>query len=290
MRRPGLGWVCCFGACAAIFVAVAPLRAQFMTGRPPDRAQAAGSLDAKSIQQKVGFDQHLGAQLPLDESFVDSDGKIVRMSDLVRDKPVLLDFVYYTCPVLCSLAERGLASALKPLSLVPGKDFEVVFVSIDPSDTPQRAAEKKASTLRAYGKPQTADGWHFLSGQEAAIEKVTQAAGFRYTRDARTGQYAHATGVVVVTPDGKLSRYLYGVDLAPRDIELGLTESSSGKIGSPVTQLLLVCFRYNAALGKYTASTMVILRILAVVTLAVLVIFILVAMRRDRRSTVGGAA
>jgi len=272
-------------------IVAAAANAQFMTGRPADaNGPAANSADAQAIQAQVGFDQNLGAQLPLDTSFVDSTGKSVRLADLVHDKPILLDLVYYRCPVLCSLAERGLARALKPLSLEPGREFDVVFLSFDPTDTPETAAVKRAETLKAYGKAETAPGWHFLSGDEASIRKVTEAVGFRYMLDPVTHQYAHATGVVVVTPDGKLSRYLYGVDPEPRDLQLALSESSAGKIGGPVTQLLLVCFRYNAALGKYTASTMIILRIAAGATLAALVVFILAAVRRDRRSPAGGVA
>jgi len=272
-----------FGASAA--------SAEFMTGDPAlGQPEPQSRIDAKTIQQHVGFDQNLGAQLPLDATFVDSHGKRVTLADLVHDKPVVLDLVYYHCPVLCSLAERGLASALKPLSLVPGRDFDVVFVSFDPTDDPASAAERKDYTLDFYGKAETANGWHFLSGDEKDIRKVTDAVGFRYVPDPETHQFAHATGVVVVTPSGRLSRYLYGVDLEPRDLELALTESSEGKIGNPVTQLLLCCFRYNAKLGKYTAATFVMLRIGGGITLAALVAFILSAVLRDRRRAAAGGA
>jgi protein SCO1/2 len=206
---------------------------------------------------------------------------------------VVLALVYYRCPVLCSLVERGVASGLKPLALVPGRDFEVVFVSIDPADGPEAASERKRATLDHYGRDASPAGWHFLSGDQPAITALAEAVGFRYALDPVTGQYAHAAGVTVATPGGKLSRYLYGVDYAPRDFKLALVESSDGKIGSPVDRALLLCFRYDANLGKYTAATMLAIKAGATLTLAGVVFFLVGSLRRERRArrlAAGGVA
>ena len=212
-------------AAAAMLIAGAA-SAQFMTGKVVDRSrEAAGSLSAKQIIAKVGFDQNLGAQLPLDATFRDSEGRTVRLGDYFGTRPVVLGLVYYRCPMLCTLIEQNAAKAAKPLDLVPGKDFDFVFVSFDAQDTTERAAEKKAETITAYGHPETAGGWHFLTGDQAAIDALTTAVGFRYVVDPVTHQFAHASGLMVATPSGKISRYLYGAEFAPRDLKL-----SSGRV------------------------------------------------------------
>jgi protein SCO1/2 len=195
--------------------------------------------------------------------------------------------------VLCGLIERGLASGLKPLALEPGREFDVVFVSIDPTDTAARAGERKAETLAAYGRPASAPGWHFLTGDADAVAGLAAAVGFRYAHDPATDQYAHAAGLVVATPEGRLSRYLYGVEYAPRDLKLALVESSEGRIGGPVEKALLICFEYDAALGKYTAATLTILRVGATLTLGAVVAFLVFSLRRERRArqmVAGGVA
>jgi len=259
---------------------------QFMTGRrvERDRLAAEAATPARQLVEQVGFDQKLGQTLPLDLVFRDEHGRDVRLGDLFGAKPVVLGLVYYRCPVLCTLVERGLVSGLKPLELEPGRDFEVVFVSIDPTDTPEVAGERKRDVLARYGREATAGGWHFLSGDEPAIRQLADAVGFRYALDPDSGQYAHAAGLTVATPDGQLARYLYGVDFAPRDLKFSLLEASDGKIGSPLDKALLVCFRYDAALGKYTAATMLILRVGATLTIAALGAFLFLALRRERRS------
>jgi protein SCO1/2 len=283
--RPGRAW---FVAALVGIAALAPTsaaNAQFMTGKRVDRARATAEAAATSreLVERVGFDQHLGADLPLDLPLRDERGRDVRLGDYFGERPVVLGLVYYRCPVLCTLIERGLASGLKPLELEPGADFEVVFVSIDPTDGPETASERKQATLASYGRPETADGWHFLSGDEGAIAQLAETVGFRYALDPATGQYAHAAGLTVATPDGRLSRYLFGVDYAPRDLQLSLVESSNGAIGGPVDKLLLICFRYDATLGKYTAATFLALRIGATLTLGALGAFLFFALRRDRR-------
>lgn len=274
------------GLAIAVFAAASSAAdAQFMTGKRIEKERAAdvAASSSRELVERIGFDQRLGEPLPLELEFRDESGRTVRLGDYFGAKPVVLGLVYYRCPVLCGLVERGLGSGLKPLDLEPGRDFEVVFVSIDPTDTPELAAERKAETVAGYGRPATAAGWHFLSGAEPEIRALADAVGFRYAPDPATGQFAHAAGLTVVTGEGVLSRYLFGVDYAPRDLKLALVESSDGRIGGPAEQLLLVCFRYDAAMGKYTAATYLILRLAATVTLAALVVFLAFALRRERR-------
>jgi protein SCO1/2 len=257
--------------------------AQFMTGRGMAREQERGSLDAKQIIASVGFDQNLGAQLPLATALRDAEDRPVRLGDYFGQRPVVLGLVYFRCPVLCPLIERDAASAARALDLVPGRDYDFVFVSFDPEDTAERAAEKKQEMVAAYGRPETAAGFHFLTGTAADVGAIAEAVGFRWARDPVTGQFAHAAGLVVATPNGKVSRYLYGAEFAPRDLKLALVESSAGRIGGPVEKLLLYCFHYDAGLGRYTAGSLAALRIAAVVTLVALAGYFLLAARRARR-------
>lgn len=270
---------------AALAVAL-PARAQFMTGRgPAQRDDAAVDPErAQRILSGVGFDQRLGERLPLEVELVDESGQRRPLAALFGDKPVLLAFVYYRCPMLCPLVTKGIASSFKALPYRPGEDFEAVFVSIDPEDTPERAAEKKAMALEEYGHADTAAGWHFLSGDAPAIAALTEAAGFRYVKDERTGEYAHAAGVMLLTPDGRLSRYIFGIDYAPKDLKLALVEASEGRIGGVVERLLLLCFHYDVALGRYTAVSMLWLRIVAAATLAALLGYVTLMLVRERRA------
>lgn len=264
-----------------------------MTGPRPESVAPAGSLTAKQVIARVGFDQNLGAQLPLDVELRDESGRAVQLGDLFGERPVVLAFVYFRCPILCPLVERGAARAARPLDLEPGRDYDFVFVSFDPDDTPERAAERKADTLEAYGNRGSGAGWHFLTGDAEPVRRLTDAAGFRWTTDPATGEFAHAAGLVVLTPDGKVSRYLYGAEYSSRDLQLALVESSHGTIGGPVEKLLLYCFHYDAGLGKYTAVSMLWLRIVAVATLLALGLYFLVAVRRGRRrkhAAAGGLA
>ncbi|GMU64278.1 MAG: photosynthetic protein synthase I [Acidobacteriota bacterium] len=268
--------------------------AQFMTGRglAPAVADPSQALSAKQIVDQVGFDQNLGAQLPLDLELRDESGRTVRLGDYFGERPVVIGFVYYRCPVLCTLIERGAAMAAKPLDLVPGRDYDVVFVSFDPTDTAEKAAEARARTLATYGREEGSDGWHFLTASPETIAALTGVAGFRYVFEEATGQYAHAAGLVVATPDGRLSRYLYGAEFAPRDLKLALVESSAGTIGGAVEKLMLFCFRYDAGLGRYTAVSMLALRVGAAAILVFLVLYFAFARRgrRDRRLAAGGLA
>jgi protein SCO1/2 len=274
----------------------AAAHAQFMTGlrvdKERDRQAQARAMSSRELVERVGFDQKIGAQLPLETVFRDESGRSVRLGDYFGTRPVVLSFVYYRCPLLCTLVERALARGLKPLELTPGDEFEIVFVSFDPADTPADAAAKRAETLEAYGRPAGDAGWHFLTGDAAAIAAVTDAAGFRFAA-TDGGQFAHASGLVVATTDGRLARYLYGADYAARDLKLALVEAGEGRIGGVVEQAMLVCFQYNAALGKYSAATFVLLKIGATLTLVAVGGFVGLSLRRERRARlglVGGAA
>lgn len=235
--------------------------------------------------QGVGIDQRLNAQIPLNATFRDDLGRTVPLSAFFKTgKPVLLAPVYYRCPMLCSQVLNEMASALKAVSLDPGKDFEVVAFSFDPKDTPEIAAAKRQTYFSRYGRAGTANGWHFLTGDPANIKAVMDAVGFHYRYDPSTDQYAHASGIMVVTPEGKLSKYFYGVDYSPRDIRFGLVQASHGDIGTPVDEALLFCYHYDPTTGKYGAVAINIMRAAGGGFVLVCGAFLLVAFRHERRS------
>ena len=214
-----------------------------------------GALDG------VGIDQKLNTQIPLDLTFRDEYGRTVPLSTYFKSgKPVLLAPVYYRCPMLCTQILNGVAGVLKAVTFNPGQEFEVVAFSFDPKDTAEIAAAKKQTYVRRYGRANTANGWHFLTGDEANIKTLMDAVGFHYKYDPASDQYAHASGIMVITPEGKLSKYFYGVEYSPRDLRLGLVEASQNKIGTAVDQILLFCFHYDGASGKYGAVAMNIVR------------------------------
>jgi protein SCO1 len=234
----------------------------------------------------VGIDQKLDAQIPLDLNFKDEFGRTVALREFFKaGKPVLLVPVYYRCPMLCSQILNGLAGALKAVSLLPGKDFEVVAVSFDPKDTPEIAAAKKQGYMKRYGRPNTANGWHLLTGDEANIKPLMDSIGYHYKYEPKTDQFAHASGIMALTPEGRLSRYFYGVEYEPRDVRLGLVEASQNKIGNPVDQILLFCFHYDAATGKYGAVAMNILRAAGAGFVLVCGAFLAIVLRRDVRNS-----
>jgi protein SCO1 len=242
----------------------------------------------------VGIDQKLDAQIPLDLNFRDEYGRTVALSTYFQSgKPVLLAPVYFRCPMLCTQILNGVASSLKAVSLDPGKDFEVVAFSFDPKDTSELAAAKKETYLGRYGRPGTANGWHFLTGDPENIGKLMDAVGFHYKYDPATDQYAHASGVMVMTPEGRLSKYFYGVEYSPRDLRLGLVEASRSKIGSPVDRILLFCYHYDPATGKYGAVVMNIMRLsgglFALIAGAFLLLLFRGEGRRDKRGSAGPA-
>ena len=235
-----------------------------------------------ALLNDVGIDQRLNEQVPLDLMFRDETGAPVQLGTYFGSKPVILSLAYYECPMLCTLVLNGLASALKVLTFDAGKEFEVVTVSFNPEDTPALAAAKKQNYIKEYGRPGAAAGWHFLTGDAAAIERLTRAVGFRYAAVPDQKQFAHAAGIMVLTPQGKLARYFYGVEFSPRDLRLGLVEAAQNKIGSPVDQLLLFCFHYDPATGKYGPIAMGSVRLGGALTVLALATFLTVMLRRER--------
>ena len=234
--------------------------------------------------REVGFDQNLDQALPLDTEFVDEQGRTVRIGDYFgKGRPVVLAFVYYGCPMLCLQSLSSLASTLGVLAENPGDDFEVVSVSIDPRETPGMALAKKAHYVERSGKPSIANGWHYLTGTETQIRRLTAAAGFRYVWDEATQQYAHPAGIVIATPAGKVSRYLFGIDYGPRDLRLAVLDASEEKISSPLKRALLYCYHYDLATGRYSLAIMRLVRLGAIATVLSLGTLIVVWTRRERR-------
>ena len=252
---------------------------------PPAPANTANGA-RPPILREVGFDQNLNAQIPLDTQFYDESGKQVRLQQFFASgKPVVLALVYFQCPMLCSEVLAGLTSSLSALRLDAGKDFQVLAVSFDPKDTPESAAAKKQNYLQRYRRPGTDDGWHFLTGDAPSIRMLTDAVGFHYAWDEKNKQFAHVAGIVVLTPEGKVSRYFYGVEYAPRDLKFGLIDASSNKIGSLVDQALLFCYHYDPTVGKYTPLVIRMVRAGGLLTLLVLGSFIGFWVRQERKSS-----
>lgn len=234
-----------------------------------------------SILDQVGLDQRLNQQVPLDLAFVDDHGQPVQLRQYFG-KPVILMLVYYNCPMLCNQVMSGFTGAMNGIVRFNiGREFNVVTVSIDPTETPQIAAAAKASYLKRYRRAEAADGWHFLTGQKAQIDALAQAVGFRYAWDPQIKQYAHASGIMLLTPDGRVAQYYYGIEYAPRDIQLGLIEASKGKIGNVVDQVLLYCYHYDPRQGRYGAAIFNVLRLSALATVLALGGFMIVMFRRD---------
>jgi protein SCO1/2 len=250
------------------------------------RARAQSAVDMEILPpppKDVGFDQNIGQSVPLDATFRDETGKQVSLADYFSDKPVVLSFAYDTCPMLCNLSVQGLATSFKGINLEAGRDFRVITVSFDPRDTPERSRAKKDVAIARYGHAGANEGWAFLTGDENEIRRVTSAAGFRYVWDAAAEQYAHPTGVVVLTPQGKIARYLFGVEYAPKDLRLALVEASKGNLGTLTDQLLLLCYHYDPKIGKYGPVAIGTLRGAAALTLVGLTGLVLVLVRRERK-------
>jgi protein SCO1/2 len=265
---------------AAGLLAASALSAQTMAPPPGEiipANQTPGSL------QGIGIDQRLNEMLPLSLPLRDETGRAVTLGNYFGRRPVVFALVYYNCPMLCTQVLNGLVASLNVISLEAGKDFDVVAVSFDPRDTPAAAAAKKEAYLSRYKHPAAHAGWHFLTGDAAAIETLTKAAGFRYRFDEKLDQFAHASAAMVVTPEGRLARYFYGIEYAPRDLRLGLVEASAGKIGTPVDQILLYCFHYDPATGKYGAVVMNIVRLAGLLTVGWIAVGVVVLSRRRAR-------
>jgi protein SCO1/2 len=236
-----------------------------------------------TLAQTVGIDQHLGEQLPLEVRVRDESGRERLLADFFGDKPVVLNFVYYRCPMLCTQVLNGVLRASQAIPLEIGRDYEIVTISVDPRETAEIAAAKKATYVGAYRRGGADRGWHFLTADQRAIAALTTAAGFRFQYDPRSDQFAHASGIMLVTPEGRLSRYLYGIDYEPADLRLGLVESSSGRIGTAVDQLLLLCFHYDPATGKYGLVISRVLQIAGIATTLALGSFLWIMFRREWR-------
>jgi protein SCO1 len=251
----------------------------------------AGALPIQAHESKfnalaeVDFVQKLNEQVPLDLRFQDETGKWIQLRDYFEDKPVILSFAYYECPTLCPLALDGLVVSLRQLTFALGEQFDVITVSINPSETPEMAAAKKANYSQRYGRPGADDGWYFLTGEHESIDQLTEAVGFRYTYDSESAQFAHAAGIVVLTPQGKVARYYFGIQYPTRDLQLGLVEASSNKVGSLVDQLLLRCYRYDPTTGKYTLAVMTLVRLVGLATILGLAFFLFRMFRRERHLT-----
>ena len=275
------GWqaaaLCCALLCAPVF-------AQVSSYGDKQTGDNAGD-QLPQVLQRVGVAQRLNQPLPLDAAFVDETGKAVKLGDYFGKHPAIVSLVYYTCPMLCSEELDGLTGALSMVHLTPGKDFDVVVISIDPSDTPEQAAKKKAFYLKRYGRPETASGWHFLTGQRPAIDAATNAIGFGYVRvpgpDGKLSQFAHASSIEIATTDGKLAQYYLGVEYSPKDMLLGLIEASGNKIGSPVANILTYCYHYDPQTNKHSLIVARVVQLGGMITMAGLGGFIFLMFRRD---------
>jgi protein SCO1/2 len=272
---------------AFAFSAVTHLQAQMAAGPASAGFKKEAGMTASQVPQalrEIGFDQNIDQHVPLDTTFRDESGATVRLGDYFGRKPVVMVFAYYDCPMLCTQVINGLSSALGVMSLNPGKDFEIVTVSFNPRDTPATATAKKVVYLDRYRRPGANQGWHFLTGDQPQIDRLTQAAGFRYTWDAETKQYAHPSGVIVLTPDGRLAKYLFGIEYGPRDLRFAIVEASAGQVGTIADALLLYCYHYDPMTGRYGLVIMRAVRIAGAATVLAIAAFIIVMLRRERHA------
>ena len=268
---------------AALLLCGSSARSQVI---PDNVGQSSNGLPPALVN--VGFDPQLNAQIPLDESFVDEFGQPVTLRKYSGKKPVVLVFVYFTCPMLCNQVEQAVVGTLKMISFNPGTDYEVVFISFDPSDTPDEALKKKHEALSRFARPATDSGWHFLTGTRESIDAVTKAADFRFTYDPKTRLFGHASGILILTPDGRISRYFFGVEYPPSHVRLGLVDASAGKIGTPVDHLLLFCYQYDPTKARYSATILTVIRMGGVVTLLCMAIGFVIFRRREHHGGSSG--
>jgi len=263
-----------------------PVWAQ-MAGTPSAGYKREVGMPASAMPEalrEIGFDQNIDQLLPLDIPFADEQGRVAPLGSYFGGRPVVMAFVYYECPMLCTTVLNALASSLNVMSLEPGKDFDVVTISFDPRETPALAAAKKATYLQRYKHPGAAAGWHFLTGSQSSIDRATKAAGFRFVWDDGLKQFAHPTGIIVLTPEGRIARYLFGIDYGPRDLRLALVDASAGKVGSAVDAFLLYCYHYDPMTGRYGIAIMRAIRIAGSATVISLGVFIGIMVRRERRA------
>jgi protein SCO1 len=244
--------------------------------RPGEPTQA-----RPGILSKIAIDQKIGGQLPLETPFVDESGREVKLGDYFGERPVILALVYYECPMLCTQVLNGLVSALGVMNFEVGREFDVVAVSFNPKEGPGLASQKKAAYLERYGRPGSAGGWHFLTGTQESIARLTDAVGFRYELDKEIGQFAHGAAIEVITPKGTIAKYFYGIEYSPRDLRLGLVEAADERIGTLIDDVLLFCYHYDPSTGKYGATVLGIVRMGAVATILAFAIFLTVNVRRE---------
>ena len=263
---------------AAALLASSALSAQTI---PSDVGPTAATLPGPL--QNVGFEPPLDGQMPLDLAFRDETGRNVQLREYFGQKPVVLAFVYYGCPMLCDQVQQGVVGSLRMLSFRPGLEYQVVFISFDARETPDMAAQKKKVALSRFGRIGTDAGWHFLTGSQESIDAATHAANFRYSFDTKTNLFAHASGVLLLTPQGRISRYFYGVEYPGRDMRLGLVDASAGKIGTPIDHVLLFCYRYDPSSARYSAAILKIMRLGGILTILCIVGGILISRRRELR-------
>jgi len=277
-------------AAPAIFAALALAAGGRAFAQPAAPSYGQPSAAPPAGLGEVGIDQRLGAALPLGAVFRDETGRTVRLGDYFGRRPVLLGFVYYQCPMLCGYVEAGVESALRALPFTAGRQFDLLLVSFDPADMPSIAATKRADFLEKYARPGADKGVHFLTGPPESIAVVTRAAGFRYARDEETKTLAHAAGLMLATPEGKLSQYFYGIEYSPRDLKLAMMEASKEKIGTPVDRLILYCSHYDPRTGRYGLVVMRVVRVAGLATVGSLGAFMIVMLRRDRKKARAGGA
>jgi protein SCO1/2 len=254
----------------------------------PDLLNVRG-VDRPTPLKDVTIEQKLNSQLPLDAAFRDENGETVQLGRYFGKRPVVLALVYYECPMLCTQILNGMVRAAKVMSFTPGKDYDVVAISFDARETPKQAALKKKVYMKDYGHPETAAGWHFLTGDLDSIKRVTDAVGFRYKWDVYTATFAHASAIYVLTPEGKLSKYFYGIEYSPKDMRLGLVQASHNKIGSAVDQILLFCYHFDPTTAKYTMVALDILRAAGAATVLALGGFVFIMLRKDRQKGIRAA-
>jgi len=282
--RAARGAVMAFALVAAL--ALAPTRARGQAEPLPTMQNPTGSPD---VIKQIGIDQKLDAQVPLDLTFRDEHGARVPLRQFFGRRPVILTLVYYQCPMLCTFVLNGVLNSAKAISFNMGKEYEVVTVSIDPTETPALAEAKHTMYAGLYGRAGAVSAWHFLTGEEAAIRQLAAAVGFRYVYDKPSAQYAHASGMMVLTPEGRVSRYFYGITYMPRDVRFALMDASGGKIGTPVDQILLACFHYDPMTGKYGLVISRVVQAAGITTVLALGGMVLVLRRRENYALPGDA-
>ena len=272
-------------AAALVFVCLVAPAARGQVSSYGDKQMGQVSDQAPAVLQRIKVTQRLNAQVPLDAEFRDETGKTIKLGEYFGNKPVVLSLVYFQCKMVCPEEINGLVSALEMVKFVPGRDFDVVFVSFDPTETPEIAARERAVYLKRYGHPETVNGWHFLTGQQPAINAVASAVGFQYARvpgpDGKIDQFAHASAIEILTPEGKVAQYYLGVEYPPNDLRLGLVEASAGKIGSPVDAILTYCYRYDPQLNRHSLVIARVVQLGCLVTVFGLGGYMTVMFRRD---------